>query len=66
MDAVNKAKSRFKKYPELLLTCRTEGLEYATCVMQQEKNLKHNSCKMQFMKFRECLASNALKRSTKL
>jgi len=66
MDAVNKAKLRFKKYPELLLTCHLEGLEYATCVLQHEKDLKLNSCKTQFMKFRKCLASSALKCSTRI
>lgn len=66
MDAVNKAKSRFKRYPELLLTCRVEGLEYAACILEHEKNLKRNSCEVQFMKFRECLVSNALKRNTRI
>lgn len=66
MDAVNKAKSRFKKYPELLFACRIEGLEYATCVIQHEKDLKPNSCKTEFIKFRECLAFSALKRNTKI
>lgn len=66
MDAVNKAKSRMKRYPELLLACRVEGLEYATCILEHEKNLKRNSCETQFMKFRECLVSNALKRNTRI
>jgi len=66
MDAVNKAKSRIKRYPEILLKCRVEGLEYAACIMQNEKDLKPNSCKTQFMKFRECLTSNALKFSTRI
>lgn len=65
MDAAHKAKLRFKKYPELLLTCRLEGLEYASCVLRHEKDLKPNSCKTQFIKFRECLVVNALKRNTK-
>lgn len=65
MDAVNKAKSRLKRYPDLLLSCRVEGLEYASCIIQHEKDLKPDSCKIQFMKFRECLVSNALKLSTR-
>lgn len=66
MDAVNKAKSRIKHYPEVLLTCRVEGLKYAECIVQQEKDLKPNSCKTQFMKFRECLVSAALKRNSRI
>lgn len=66
MDAVNKSKSRFKRYPELLFTCRMEGLEYATCIIQHEKDLKLNSCETKFVKFRECLISNGLKRSTRM
>lgn len=66
MDAVNKAKSRFRKYPELLFTCRKEGLEYATCVLQHEKDLKPNSCKTQFVKFHECLTRSAVKFGTKI
>lgn len=66
MDAVNKSKSRFKRYPELLFTCRVEGLEYATCIMQHEKDLKLNSCGIQFVKFHECLISNGLKHSKKM
>lgn len=66
MEAINKAKSRFRKYPELLLTCRKEGLEYASCVLQHEKDLKRNSCETQFIKYRECLVANALKRRTKI
>jgi len=58
MDAVNKAKFRFKQYPELLFKCRVESLEYASCVLQHEKNLKHHSCNSQFAKFRKCLVSN--------
>jgi len=61
MDAVNKAKFRFKRYPELLLTCRFEGLEYASCILQHENDLKRNSCNSQFMKFSQCLISNASK-----
>jgi hypothetical protein len=66
MEAVNKAKSRFKRYPELLFACHSEGLEYASCVIQHERDLKADSCKTQFMKFRKCLASKALKCSTKI
>lgn len=66
MEAVNKAKSRFKRYPELLFACRLEGFEYASCVIQHERDLKADSCKTQFMKFRKCLASNAMKCSTRI
>lgn len=66
MDAVNKAKSRIKHYPEVLLTCRVKGLKYAECIILHEKDLKPNSCKTQFRKFRECLVSTALKRSSRL
>lgn len=66
MDAVNKAKSRFKNYPELLFLCRMEGLEYATCVIQHEKDLKLDSCKSQFIKYRNCLALSALKHNTRI
>lgn len=66
MEAVNKAKSRFRRYPELLFSCSVEGLEYAQCIIQQEKDLKPNSCKTQFMRFRKCLVSNALKNNTRI
>lgn len=66
MDAVNKSKSRFKRYPELLFTCRAEGLKYASCIIQHEKDLKLNSCETLFIKFRECLISNALKHSSRM
>lgn len=61
MDAVNKAKFRFKRYPELLLNCHVEGLNYASCIIQHEKDLKRNSCNSQFVKFRQCLVFNASK-----
>lgn len=66
MDSINKAKSRFRRYPELLLACSAEGLEYATCIVQHEKDLKPDSCKAQFMKFRKCLTSSALKVNTRI
>lgn len=66
MNAVNIAKSRFRKYPELVLTCHIEAFEYASCVIQHEKDLKPNSCKTEFMKFKNCLTNNAKKCNLKI
>lgn len=66
MNAVNIAKSRIKKYPELVLTCHIEAFEYASCVIQHENDLKPNSCKTQFIKFKKCLTNNAKKCNLKI
>lgn len=65
MEAVNKAKSRLIKFPQLLVECRTEAIMYATCVsLAHEKSLKKGDCQHEFSMFRKCLAKSAAKFGT--
>lgn len=67
MEAVNKAKSRLLKFPQLLAECRNEAATYATCVsLAHEKSLKKGDCQHEFFMFRKCLAKSAAKLGTRI
>ena len=65
MDAVTKAKERFRKYPALVLQCHESAIVYATCVINKS-NLKKDDCKQEFDKFKTCLLKAAANSKTKL
>lgn len=65
MDAVNKAKARFKKYPFLVVQCRNSAAVYATCVLQKD-NVQKGDCEAEFKKFKDCLVKVAANSKTKL
>lgn len=62
MEAVQKAKQRYRQYPLLLAKCGKEATQYATCVLKRD-NVALDDCKKEFTDFRGCLqkAANSLK-----
>lgn len=65
MEVVKKERSRLAYYPELIISCKSEGALYASCVLQQE-NIKLNSCSKEFQNFKNCLIKAAVQKKTKL
>ncbi|XP_053974855.1 uncharacterized protein LOC128874285 [Hylaeus volcanicus] len=65
MEAVKKAKERFRKYPILIAQCQESGAKYAVCV-STKSNLQKNDCKSEFNEFKACLMKAALKNNTRL
>lgn len=65
MEAVKKAKTRFKLFPQLLSECSKQGLVYAQCVTQTD-DPKHNQCEKEFQMFKNCLNSAAKKRMIRI
>lgn len=67
MEAVNKAKSRLLKFPQLLMECKSEAVAYATCVSQaHDKTLKKGDCEHEFSMFRKCLGKSAARLGTRI
>lgn len=65
MEAVKKAKERFRKYPILIAQCHEPGAKYAACVVAKS-NLQRNDCESEFNEFKMCLTKAAAKKNTKL
>lgn len=65
MEAVKKAKSRLKLFPQLLTQCSKEGLIYAQCVTQTD-DPKLNQCEKEFQVFKSCLNAAAKKKSIRI
>lgn len=65
MDAVNKAKSRLRKYPLLLAQCRDSASSYANCVLKKD-NIRRGDCQAEFTKFKSCLIKAAAASKTRL
>lgn len=65
MDAVKRAKQRFRKYPSLVLECRESASEYAACVINKN-NLQKDDCQKEFEKFKACLVRAAAHNKVKL
>lgn len=65
MDAVKKAKSRLKMFPQLLTECSAEGLLYAQCVTKTD-DPKLKQCEKEFQVFKNCLAAAAKKKSIRI
>jgi len=65
MDAVQKAKQRFKLFPKYLASCASEGSLYAKCVIQTD-DPKQNQCEKEFMAFKKCLAEAAKKSGSRI
>lgn len=65
MEAVKKAKERFRKYPIIIAQCHESGAKYATCVLAKS-NLQKGDCENEFKEFKTCLMRAAAKNNTKL
>lgn len=65
MEALKTARSRLRRYPELIAECSAEGAAYAACVIKQE-NVTINSCAAEFQNFKNCAISAAKRLKTKL
>lgn len=65
MEAVRKAKERFRKYPIVVAQCHESGAKYAACVLAKS-NLEKNDCEKEFTEFKACLIKAAAKNNTKL
>lgn len=65
MEAVKKAKERFRKYPVVIAQCHESGAKYATCVLTKS-NLNKNDCESEFKEFKACLTKAAAKGNVKL
>lgn len=65
MDAVKKARERFRKYPTIIAQCHESGSKYAACVLAKS-NLQKGDCESEFKEFKACLMKAAVKSNTKL
>ncbi|KOC64916.1 hypothetical protein WH47_04505 [Habropoda laboriosa] len=65
MEAVKKARERFRKYPVVIAQCHESGSKYAACVLAKS-NLKKNDCESEFKEFKACLTKVAAKNNIKL
>lgn len=65
MEAVKRAKERFKKYPGLVAQCHQFGAKYATCVLAKA-NLQKNDCETEFRQFKDCLLKAAASANMRL
>lgn len=65
MDAVNKAKTRIRNYPRLVVECRKEGKVYASCVSAKQ-DIQLDACRKEFDQFKACLVKTAVKLGTKV
>lgn len=65
MEAVTKAKERFRKYPILVAQCHESGAKYAACVLAKS-NLQRHDCESEFNEFKTCLVKAAAKNNMRL
>lgn len=65
MEAVNKAKERFAKYPLVFVKCSKQATLYARCVLLNE-DVKKDECTKEFQEFKSCLQSAAKDMKTRL
>ncbi|RZF40383.1 hypothetical protein LSTR_LSTR016877 [Laodelphax striatellus] len=66
MEAVNKARARYLKFPKLLLECRGEATAYAACVSAAQDNIAKDQCRKDFEHFVACLRRAAAKLGTRI
>lgn len=65
MEAVKKAKERFRKYPIIVAQCHESGAKYAACVLAKS-NLRKDDCENEFKEFKACLMKAAAKNNIRL
>ncbi|KAL1518307.1 hypothetical protein ABEB36_001949 [Hypothenemus hampei] len=65
MEAVTRARKRFRQYPVIFAKCSKEASVYASCVLKQD-NLKKNDCLAEFHGFKNCLRKTAVDLKTKI
>lgn len=65
MDAVQKAKNRYRQYPILLAKCSKEASNYAKCVLKKD-NINFEDCSEEFKLFKCCLQKSATNLKTRI
>ncbi|XP_065162198.1 uncharacterized protein [Atheta coriaria] len=65
MEAVHKARNRFRQYPAVLAKCSKEGSLYAKCVLKKD-SVALNDCANEFQQFKICLQKTAVSMKTRL
>ncbi|XP_072400785.1 uncharacterized protein [Diabrotica undecimpunctata] len=65
MEAVKRAKERYRQYPLLLAKCGKEATGYATCVLKRD-SIAMNDCKKEFVDFKNCLQKAATSLKTRI
>lgn len=65
MEAVKRAKERFRNYPLFVAQCQESAKQYATCVLSK-KTIRKDDCEAEFARFKACLVKAAASKNTRL